>query len=195
MSDALARLYPSTQTAQPAEPAPADPPITAAPPDATPQPEAKPAPLFPEAALASFYDLPKTKGFVNWNEGEVGTGALRLETPPGWETTPEAAAERQAVADHMASVGVGPSLARELWNDVAAATARPVTTSREAGMAELTRTWGTQTEAKIEAARSVIAEMEARYPGTIRHLEATGLGNSPDFIRKVATLAARRGRR
>jgi hypothetical protein len=155
----------------------------------------QPAPLFPDAALASFYDIPKTRGFVNWSEGDVAAGVLRLDAPPGWEATPEAAAERRAVADHMAAVGVGPSLARELWNDVAAATARPIATTQEAGIAELQRTYGAQTGAKIEAARQMVQEMEARYPGTIRHLEATGLGNDPAFIKKLATLASKRGRR
>jgi hypothetical protein len=40
----------------------------------------------------------------------------------------------------------------------------------------------------------LIQGMEAKYPGTIAHLNATGLGNSPQFVQKLITMATRRGR-
>jgi hypothetical protein len=102
--------------------------------------------------------------------------------------------DRRAVADAMAAAGAGQWVARELWGDYARAVAHPITTSEADAMAELRRTWGRQTDAKIALARGAIAEMQARYPGTVEALNRTGLGNDPAFIRKIAARASRRGR-
>jgi hypothetical protein len=145
----------------------------------------------PEAATR-LYDIPETRGFVNWTEGQAQPGQISLDPPSGWDETPEVAADRQAVADAMAASGAGASLARELWSDITAAAARPVTTTEADGLAELRRVWGNQTEAKLAVARGRIAEMAAKYPGTMDYLNRTGLGNDPAFIRKIVARAGRR---
>ena len=165
-------------------------PITSAPAAANPPPE-QPRNIAAELFGAS---LTTTRGFVNYAEGQVGPGVIKLDTPEGWEGDEAALAERQRVADAMASTGIGPSLAKELFADVAAATAKPVTVSRDAAMAELRGQYGAGLEAKLASVAPLVQQMEAKYPGTVAHLNATGLGNSVQFIQKLVTMAGRNGR-
>ena len=201
MSDASALFPNSAPAAEPApasmfaKSAPAAPAAPAAAPDAaTPPP--KPAEPVPDVGAAVLFDAAsiETRVPVRWGEAPAAPGQVQLETPDGWDTDAEASTERQRVADAMGAVGVGPSLARELFGDFAAAVAKPVTTTREAGMAELGRMFGAAAPQKLEAAKGIVRAMEKSYPGTIAWLDQTGLSNSPQFIAKLAALAARRSR-
>jgi hypothetical protein len=148
----------------------------------------------PEVIANLMFDIPETVTPVNFNEGAAGPGEIDLPLPEGWEDSEAAATDRQAVADAMALAGAGETVARELWHDIAAASANPVTTTQSEAMAELRRTWGRQTDAKIALARNAVAEMQQRYPGRTQYLQETGLGNSPEFVRKIVARASRRGR-
>jgi hypothetical protein len=59
-------------------------------------------------------------------------------------------------------------------------------------MAELNRKWGSKAPAKIAAAQSVIAEAAQSWPGIVEYLNASGLGNDPKLIARLAARAERR---
>lgn len=64
------------------------------------------------------------------------------------------------------------------------------------GMKALRERWGDQTPAKIELARGMIREGEAKWPGLTNYLNATGLGSDPKLIQQLVARAERRpGRR
>jgi hypothetical protein len=147
-----------------------------------------PAP--PPSAAALLYDVPETKGFVNWGEAQADHNQVKLSVPDNWEDSDAATADRMQIANALADAGAGPSLIHDVWRDVSAPWSRPV--SEAECMADLQRTWGSQTPAKIAAAQSVMAKVEASYPGTARWLNETGRGNDPALIKKAAALASRR---
>jgi len=161
------------------------------PPEAAPASEVKLSPA-QEAAARLYGDIPETKSFVNWQENAAAHNQVQLEAPEGWENSDseEAAADRVQIANALADAGAGPSLIREVWSDITTTPSHPVTEA--ACMAELQRTWGSQTNAKIAAAQGVIAKIEASYPGAREWLAATGRGNDPVLIKKAAALASRR---
>jgi hypothetical protein len=66
----------------------------------------------------------------------------------------------------------------------------------DAGMAELRERWGDQTGAKLQMARSMIRDAEAKWPGLKEYLNVTGLGSDAKLIQQLVARAERRpGRR
>lgn len=64
------------------------------------------------------------------------------------------------------------------------------------GMKALRERWGDQTGAKLQAAKAMIKEAEAKWPGLTNYLDATGLGSDPKLIQQLVARAERRpGRR
>lgn len=66
---------------------------------------------------------------------------------------------------------------------------------RKAQEARLEAIFKGETKAKMNAARALVAELEARSPGIVELLEETGAGNSADVIAQLAMQAERRARR
>lgn len=212
---ALAALYPSASATVPAE---ADSrAVAAAPASAPPKepPAAQAAQAAPEAAgVASapadvsndgrqaeqqahlptadaLYDRQiDTRTFVRWDEQPASAREIRLQAPIGDNATPEVLAERARFVEGLAAAGAGPTIAAELWADALAANSRPITTTADQCVAELRRTYGAAAETKLAAARALLAKVATVYPGVIQHLDRTGLGNSPEFIRKIAARAS-----
>ncbi|MCG5240864.1 hypothetical protein ACIU1J_05465 [Azospirillum doebereinerae] len=61
-------------------------------------------------------------------------------------------------------------------------------------MSALRQPHGTETDAKIAAARGMIERAAQRWPGVWDFLDRSGLGNSPHLIEQLAARAARRSR-
>ena len=64
------------------------------------------------------------------------------------------------------------------------------------GMKVLQERWGDQTGAKLQMARSMIRDAEAKWPGLKEYLNVTGLGSDAKLIQQLVARAERRpGRR
>jgi hypothetical protein len=64
------------------------------------------------------------------------------------------------------------------------------------GMKVLQERWGDQVPAKLQAAKAMIQEAAAKWPGLPEYLERTGLGSDPKLIQQLVARAERRpGRR
>lgn len=196
-SSAAARLYPDHVAAPPTATATEAGPVLPAG-QASAQgandPAVPDAPAAPERATpgqALYADLVPTHGRVDFAEPVVPPEQIKLQVPMGWDNGPEAQAERAQFVEALADAGAGRTMAREVWADIAQAAARPVTVTQEAAMADLRKAWGPAADAKLAAARGLVAKVADRYPGAIEFLERTGLGNDPAFIRKLAARAAR----
>jgi hypothetical protein len=63
-------------------------------------------------------------------------------------------------------------------------------------MKVLQERWGDQTGAKLQAAKAMIKQAEAAWPGLTNYLNATGLGSDPKLIAQLVARAERKpGRR
>ncbi len=202
---ALARMYPSAKPPEDkpgaAAPVQADPAAQAAPvaETAAPASAAKPAP----AAELLYPDKPATRGFVDFAEAPAAPGAINLDLTlieSGLDMTPEGNKQRADLVAAFEAAGAGATLARELFLDGFAAS-KPAyrQVNQEAGTAELKALWGDRYDAKVAAARDLVAKAAAKNPQVIEFLNQTKLGNDPKFIRKLAARAAaevtRRGKR
>ena len=115
---------------------------------------------------------------------------LPLDPPPDLRDQIDAAelpAARTALAD------LGLSLAGSLVRQGYAALRSPITTSADECMDELTAKYGTTgAQAKLTAARTVVAQAERKWPGVKRFLTETGLGNSARIVEQLSARHARR---
>jgi hypothetical protein len=63
-------------------------------------------------------------------------------------------------------------------------------------MKDLQAKWDAQTGAKLELAKGMIRQAEAKWPGLRNYLNDTGLGSDPKLIQQLVARAERRpGRR
>lgn len=206
---ALAALYPSTVKADvPAatpdstapktaatSPAPAAPPPAvkpspgtwAAPDGAPPAKAAQPNP--PASPAETIYDAPLGAGEL----AEV----VKLPDDPdaaGFDTTPEARAERQAFRDALAGEGVNRAEAEAIWQH-AIASAAPSYKAPEYDAAErdLRAEWGSDFNANLGRARKAVQRIVAKVPGVKRHLLETGAHNDPALVKMLARMGRKRG--
>jgi hypothetical protein len=139
--------------------------------------------------LAQMYDAAADLSAI----GEI----MRLPVDPeaaGFSLAPEAATERGEVREALAAVGVSRTEVESIWQAALASAApsyKPAT--QEATISALRAEWGTGYERNIASARAAVALAAQRSPAIVKHLEATGLGNDPAFIRKMAHAGKRRG--
>jgi hypothetical protein len=173
----------------PEEPAPA----TATPAQAQPPAEGgdpQPEPL-PEVL--------ETNNAVRWSEpaAEAATHAAMIDEVNPVPAEPDVfdARDRAAGAAAFEQLGVGATVARELYQDMATAMATPYQGTPDGAMVALTRLWGDQVNTKITTAQKAIDEFAAAYPGLKDLLVRSNLGNDPAFIRKVVAAAEARARR
>lgn len=105
--------------------------------------------------------------------------------------TPESEKERADLVAAFEAAGAGPTPAQEAFLDAFAAS-KPAfrRVSQEAGTAELKALWGDRYEAKVAAARALVAKAAEKNPQVIPFLNQAKLGNGPKFIRKLAARAA-----
>jgi hypothetical protein len=110
--------------------------------------------------------------------------------------------EAQQIVSSFIEAGVGRTFAVDLVRQGVEASRRgplsddQVQRRNTDGMAALREKWGSQTGAKIELARGMIAAAEAKWPGVKAYLNATGMGSDPKLIQQLVARAERRpGRR
>jgi len=93
----------------------------------------------------------------------------------------------------MVKLGLGVTAARAIWDTSVEAVRNPVKTNEAGARQALGEIYGDKFDAKLQAAKGIIAEAEKTYPGIRQWLSETGLGNSPEFIKQVIEFAERRG--
>lgn len=154
------------------------------------------------AASAPVEELPEfiaTAHPVAWGEPAADAAMIRdvLEevAPMDPEATVPDRNARRAFAAALEQVGVGQTVAREIFSDIATFNERPFTGTSEQAAAALDRIWGDAASEHLAAAKGVIVEVEKAYPGVKDFLNSSGLGNNPAFIRKIAAFAHARARR
>jgi hypothetical protein len=110
--------------------------------------------------------------------------------------------EAQQIVSSFIEAGVGRTFAVDLVRQGVEASRRgplsddQVQRRNTDGMAALREKWGSQTGAKIELARGMIAAAEAKWPGVKDYLNRSGLGSDPKLIQQLVARAERRpGRR
>jgi hypothetical protein len=199
-------LYGGSHPLQPAASA-APAPVQAAPaaPHAqVPEPEPKPAPR-PEdegrqtAADLFFGDTPDDGAeYVNYGEMALDSvAAVALDLPAEMAAAAQAGEMDQA-REAFVAAGIGHTLAGALVEQAKEAfRAGPVPADRLAAMetetrAALQKRFGKNTEAKIAAAQSIVAEAAVKWPGIKDWLEQSGMGNCPKLIQRLAARAERR---
>ena len=171
-------------------------------------PVAQPAPVAPAPPASSsaedvrvpaeaMYAPVLTRGLVQWDEAPAAPEQFELPAAPGvLDYSEEGRAAMARLRDGLAAAGAGVTVARELFGDAVRAQqdARWVV-SRENAEQQLRQHFGARYEAQVEAARGLVQRAAARCPEIIPFLERTGLGNSPEFVRKLAAAAGKRARR
>lgn len=149
------------------------------------------------AALQGLYAPVPTRGLVEWDEPAAAVGQFDLQAPIDLlDQTPDGKAALNRLRDGFAAAGAGVTIARELFGDAILAQQDPRwTVSQETAETQLRQHFGGRYEAQVEGARALVQRAAARCPEIIPFLERTGLGNSPEFIRKLAAAASKRGAR
>lgn len=192
--------YPAVQAAT--EPAAAAAPVATPVAPAEPVTPPGPAPVRTADAMAealeeraaALYAPAPTRGLVDWNEPPAQPAEYQFQAPPGVLDTSDAGrAALDRLRQGLAEAGAGRTLAKELFSDAVRAQQegrRPM--SRDAAEAELRQQFGARYEAKVAAARDLVQRAARRCPEIVPFLERTGLGNSPEFVRKLAAVAGRR---
>lgn len=152
------------------------------------EPPSDEAALYPDAGIT-------TRGYVKFDEPALADPASLEILIPGDLANPDPAATDRLRAAFVAA-GAGPTTAREILADAVAA-ARQGTSANapDSTLAELRRSWGNQTEARLAAARDLVRRATAHDPDIPDFLARTGLGNDAGFIRKLAARAMQRGGR
>ena len=115
-----------------------------------------------------------------------------LTLPDGVEIVDEA--ENAAALKAAQRMGLGVTVMQGLWHAATETARDPVKTNYEGAMAALQESWGDKTEARLTEANQYINEAAKHWPGLKPWLRQSGLGNDPNFIRKVADLARQRNR-
>ena len=155
---------------------------------AAPQPEAK-APEPAASPAATLYDAPLAADEL--------ASVLRLPDDPaaaGFDTTPEARAERQAFRDALVAEGVNRAEAEAVWQH-AVASAAPSYTAPDYSVAEqqLRAEWGAEFDANLARARKAVQRIVAKVPGVKDHLLNTGAHNDPALVKTLARIGRKRG--
>jgi hypothetical protein len=106
--------------------------------------------------------------------------------------------EAQQITSAFIEAGVGRTMANDLLRQGIEASRRGPLSDHQiqqrntAGMAALTAKWGDRTGEKLELAKGMIREAEAKWPGLRNYLNATGLGSDPKLIQQLVARAERR---
>lgn len=148
-------------------------------------------------SASDIYASVVTRGSVDWMEPAAEPGQFDLQAPYGLlDRSEEGQAALTRLRDGLAAAGAGVTVARELFGDaIRAAQDTRWVVPREQAETELRQHFGTRYDAQVGAAQALIQRAAARCPEIILFLEQTGLGNSPEFIRKLAVAAGKRGNR
>ena len=182
-------------------------PAAAAPaaPVAQPAPVATVAPAPPASSPAedvrdpaeALYAPVLTRGLVQWDEAPAAPEQFELPAAPGvLDYSEEGRAAMARLRDGLAAAGAGVTVARELFGDaIRAAQDTRWVVPRHQAETQLRQHFGALYEAQVGAAQALVQRAAARCPEIIPFLESTGLGNSPEFIRKLAVAAGKRGGR
>lgn len=171
-------------------PVPPPAPAPAATVEAAPPAAADRAPI----SAADFYAPVVTRGSVDWTEPTAEPGQFDMQAPYGLlDQSDEGQAALARLRDGLAAAGAGVTVARELFGDaIRAAQDTRWVVPREQAETQLREHFGARYDAQIDAAQALVQRAAARCPEIIPFLESTGLGNSPEFIRKLAAAAGRR---
>jgi hypothetical protein len=201
-ADAAARRFYGHQDAQDrAEPAGRE--------NVFPKPEATPAPSDgpdeheqfrqEEAARAErmYGDLPNGDG-VRYDEPELSSHQEFVVEVPDDLAANLQPGEAQQITSAFIESGVGRTMAVDLVRQGIEASRRgplsdeQVQQRNAVGMAALQAKWGTRAGEKIQLAKGMIRDAEAKWPGLTNYLNATGLGSDPKLIQQLVARAERR---
>ncbi|MGI4798432.1 MAG: hypothetical protein ACRYF2_04050 [Janthinobacterium lividum] len=158
-------------------------------------PAALPAAVDQEpVSAADIYAPVLTRGSVDWTEPTAEPGQFDLQAPYGLlDQSDEVRAALARLRDGLAAAGAGVTVARELFGDaIRAAQDTRWVVPREQAETQLRQHFGARYDAQVGAAQALVQRAAARCPKIIPFLEQTGLGNSPEFIRKLAVAAGKR---
>src|SRR5687768_1815334 len=152
-----------------------------------------------EADMAErmYGDLPSGDG-VRYDEPELTSPQeFSLEVPDALAAN-LGEGEAQQITSAFIEAGVGRTMANDLVRQGIEASRRgplsveQVERKNADGMAALTAKWGDRAGEKLELARGMIREAEAKWPGVKAYLNATGLGSDPKLIQQLVARAERR---
>lgn len=144
------------------------------------------------------FDLPDGDRFVDYGEVDLSDGENVLEGLPEEMAANLGEGEARQIGEAFVAAGVGHTLAMDLVQQGVEASQRGPLADAEVermsdnAMKTLRARWGSQTEAKLEAARGMIRAAEAKWPGLTEYLNRTGLGSDLRLIQKLTARAERR---
>lgn len=137
-----------------------------------------------EATCAAAWQAPTNEAAYKWIPDQpLPADAIRS---PEFET-----ANRQALLHAGVPDSIGSYLGT-LWHQ---AMLKPTPTddqlalSKASALHALEKKWGSETQANLTLAKSVVAKMAEKQPGVYRMLEISGMGNNPWVIETLARLA------
>jgi hypothetical protein len=153
-----------------------------------------------EAAMAnSLYDLPMDPDGPRYSEPTMDRFTAEIPDDLAAHLGPH---EGEAIAESFIAAGIGHTQALSFVKmGIEASRNGPLTSEQiqqrnTDGMKVLQQRWGDRTGEKIQAAKAMIKEATARWPGLPEYLERTGLGSDPRLIQQLVARAERRpGRR
>jgi hypothetical protein len=135
---------------------------------------------------------------VRYDEVELtSTNEFALEVPDDLAANLQPGEAQQITSAFIAS-GVGRTMAIDLVRQGIEASRRgplsddQVQRRNADGLAELQAKWGTRAGEKIQLAKGMIRDAEAKWPGLTNYLNATGLGSDPKLIQQLVARAERR---
>jgi hypothetical protein len=135
---------------------------------------------------------------VRYDEVELSsTNEFALEVPDDLAANLQPGEAQQITSAFIAS-GVGRTMAIDLVRQGIEASRRgplsddQVQRRNADGLAELREKWGPKASEKIQLAKGMIRDAEAKWPGLTNYLNATGLGSDPKLIQQLVARAERR---
>jgi hypothetical protein len=175
-----------------------------------PKPEAAPAPhdeaqreheeqrqAEADRAERMYGDLPNGDG-VRYDEPELTSHQEFVVEVPDDLAANLQPGEAQQITSAFIESGVGRTMAIDLVRQGIEASRRgplsddQVQRRNADGLAELREKWGPKASEKIQLAKGMIRDAEAKWPGLTNYLNATGLGSDPKLIQQLVARAERR---
>jgi hypothetical protein len=146
------------------------------------------------------YDLPMSDDGPRFDEPDLDH-RFEVEIPDDLAGNLQPGEQTQ-IGEALAAAGLGLTTAASFIRQGIAASRNGPLSDHEIqkrntdGLKVLEQRYGGQAGAKIELARGMIREGEAKWPGLTNYLNATGLGSDPKLIQQLVARAERRpGRR
>lgn len=151
-----------------------------------------------EVATALYDDHPETLGPpVRWDEPAAAPGELKtvIEKAITGSDAFDPTADLPTLANAFATVGVGPTFAREaMMHAVFAASPAYEPMNPADVILELRTSWGKGFQANLTRVQTAVRTASDKDPRITQFLKQTGLGNDLAFIRKVHASLQRRRR-